>query len=225
MSKRSARGGHVMASLARARPARLDAEACVRNRWPDASEIIEAAGPAEPGQGSFFSKIHLKPPGWASGLLAHPGHRKLIGAVSSAVVMAVAIVIAASAYSLVLGSRHPSGPVRPGHSAPPGPSSASAGPIKFRPLRLSPGWHGRVAYAVRDGIVYLTGTARPSGRSLILARLPPALRPASELDIVVGLGSEGDGAIKVAANGQLRVYAPQSRITFVSLDGVSFAAG
>lgn len=214
---------NVMASLARARPARLDADASARSRWPDASEIIEGAKPAEPGQPSFFSKTRAKLPGLTSRLPEHPGRSKPIGAALSAVVMVAAIVIAMTAYSVVLGSRHPSGSVRPGHSAAPGPASALVGPIKFHPLQLSRGWHGQVAYAVRDGIVYLTGTARLSGQSQILAQLPPALRPAGELDIIVGLGSEGDGAIRVPANGQVRVYGPTSHIRFVSLNGVSFA--
>ena len=222
---RSAYKGQVMARLARARPDRLDADASARSRWRDASEIIEASGPAEFGRASFVSRIRPKLPNVASHLLAHPGRSKLIGAVLSAVVMGVAIVIAVATYSVVLGSGSPSGPVRPGHSATASPSSGPVGPIRFRPLTLSPGWHGQVAYAVRDGIVYLTGTARASGTSLIIAQLPPALRPASELDIVVGLGSEGDGAIRVPANGQLRAYGRTNRIAFVSFDGVSFAVG
>lgn len=222
---RSARAGQVLERLARARPARLDADASVRSRWPDASEIIYAAGSAEPGQASFFSKIRAKPPRWISHLLVHPGRSKLTGAFLSAAVMAVAIVIAMTTYSALLGSPHPGESVRPGHSVQTGPAPVSGGPIGFRPLRLSPGWNGRVAYAVRDGIVYLTGTARLSGQSLMLAQLPPALRPASELDIVVALGSGLDGAIRVPANGQLRVYGRTSRITFVSLDGVSFPLG
>jgi hypothetical protein len=61
-------------------------------------------------------------------------------------------------------------------------------------------------------------------RDLDAAQLPLALRPASERDIVVGLGSAGDGAIRVPVNGQLRVYGT-SHVTFVSLEGVSFVVG
>jgi len=160
-----------------------------------------------------------------SHLLAHPGRGKLIGAVASAAVMVAVIVIAVAVYSVVLGAPQQSGPARPGHSSPAGPASAQGGPIEFHGLRLGPGWHGRVACAVHDGIVYLTGTAQPSGKSQVLATLPPTLRPVSELDIVVSLGPDEDGAIKVLPDGQLRVYGRTSRITFVSVDGVSFPVG
>jgi hypothetical protein len=57
-----------------------------------------------------------------------------------------------------------------------------------------------------------------------VATLPPSARPGGQLDLAVVV-SVGDAAIKIGANGQIRVARSLAHLTWVSLSGVAFPAG
>jgi hypothetical protein len=150
--------------------------------------------------------------------LTHPYRHKLAGAIASAALTAVVIVTA-----VALGAG-PSGSPGPGKS--PGVSpAASPRAIAFQLLPLHDRWRGRVAYAVSDGIVFLTGSATASGTGGPIATLPPGARPAGQIEIAVSLGLADDGSIHVMPNGQIEAFSPHNQVRTVSLAGVSFPIG
>jgi hypothetical protein len=212
---RSPDEGSAMALLAQARPPRLDPHALARN-WPTAGQIIEAAeqGDSDPAyDGSTIGCAHL--------LGAH--RHKLVGAIASAVVTAIVIVVVLAAVGSIAHGPH--GKIR---SAPPRPVGAGNQPMVFHSLRLDASWHGRLAYAVRDGVVYLTGSARSSaGADSAITALPPGPRPRGRIDLVVSFGRDGDGFIEVTPNGLIRAFRPRriALINSISLAGVSFPVG
>jgi len=119
-------------------------------------------------------------------------------------------------------------------SAAGGPASAAAG-FTWHRLTLINGWQsaggtdgtGNPAWAVRNGITYLSGSVRQaSGTSPLFAVLPPAARPARVLFISVYAGNNMAGHIDVDTNGDLvAVTLPESTAqTFTSLAAVSFPA-
>ncbi|HET7016608.1 MAG TPA: hypothetical protein VFI65_21980 [Streptosporangiaceae bacterium] len=210
----------VLAVLARARPARLNADAAPRVSWPTVAKLMETAELADDGPVSD----------------ADPGERwplvrrrplvpvKLVGAMTSAAVTAVVIVVAVFVGSVVLRAPHHQ------PTAAPSPGQPSAGRLAFRSLPLGPRWHGHLAYAVNYGMVYLTGNATldhrgsQSGKDGPMTTLPPSARPAGQLSVVATV-SAGAGSLKIGADGQVDVISQQVGVTWVSLDGVSFPVG
>ncbi len=215
---RSAHHGNVMESLARARPARLNADVVVRGDWPPARDIIEAAGTANDGTACYPSKTGHRERGWAAKRLTHPYRYKLAGAITSAALTAIVIVIAVALSTGLLGSPFP------GHS-PPVSAVVSPSAISFQLLPLHDRWRGWIAYAVSDGIVFVAGSARASGTAGAIATLPPGARPADQIDIVVTLGLGEDGSIQVMPDGRIQAFSPRNQVKTVSLGGVSFPIG
>jgi hypothetical protein len=233
--------GNVISVLARARPARLNADAEVIASWPTPGQIIEAVDLA--GEGPECLLIHRRRrglSGWRPGLSRLLGPGKLLGAMTSAAVTAVVIVVAVVVGAIVLRAPH-----RQSHLVPPPSSSASPSlstqspsssppPVQFssRPpvfhrLPLDSGWHGRVSYAISNGVVYLEGIAamsRPGSQSGPIATLPSSARPAGQLDLVV-TANVGAGSIEIDPDGQIAVVRQSANVTWVSLDGVAFPVG
>jgi hypothetical protein len=234
------RRSNVLAVLALARPARLDAGAGPGIRWPAVSQFTEAAsanqftdaaeeaaeladdGPArelDSGQPGGRDRRRRRSSRWRRPLVPV----KLLGALTSAAVTAVVIVIAVIIGTVVF---------RTPHGQPTGaPSSPVYGrPPLFRSLPLGPHWHGHLAYAVSHGVVYLAGTATvdhqgsPSGGYGSVTTLPSLARPSGPLDVAVA-ASTGSGAVQIGADGQINVIRQQAGVTWVSLGGVSFPAG
>ncbi len=206
----------ALALLASARPAALDADPATRSHWPGADQLISAAGQA--GRGAYRSAGSRDDAGsdGASGWrLAASGRRKVIGALSSGAVTAAVVGIAALVGTTVLASWHPRSPGAP-------PPAVGA----FRALPLRGDWHGRLAVAVDDGVVYLAGQAGSTGdHSSVLATLPPGLRPAAEIDLVVSLGKAGDGSVRILPDGSIVPVSPHANFSLVSLSGLSFPLG
>jgi hypothetical protein len=100
------------------------------------------------------------------------------------------------------------------------------------PLALRNGWNssqfrwntGDPAYAVRGGVVYLSGSLhqRASG-SEIFAVLPAAARPTRDLYITVYTFRGTTGVLFIGSDGTMHAYFGQAR-SFTSLAGVSFPA-
>jgi hypothetical protein len=99
-------------------------------------------------------------------------------------------------------------------------------------LALRNGWNsaqlrwntGDPSYAVRGGVVYLSGSLhqRVNGSS-IFAVLPSAARPSHYLFITVYTYLGAAGILYIRPNGQIEAYSGQAR-SFTSLAGVSFPA-
>ncbi|HEY3905582.1 MAG TPA: hypothetical protein VGM14_16865 [Streptosporangiaceae bacterium] len=211
----------VLALLASARSARLDADAGQEAGWPVAAQLIKAASLAQdPPRGGLARDVtHGKP-----GRLRRPlVPVKLLGALASATVTAVVIVIAVVVGTVVL---------RAPHGQPTGAPSTSRSPstLVFSALPLGPHWHGHLAYAMSYGVVYLTGTATldsqgsQPGQSGPVATLPGPARPAGRIDLAAVVGG-GAGAIEIGADGRIKVIPQQPNSMSVSLGGVSFQAG
>ncbi|HXS63669.1 MAG TPA: hypothetical protein VN767_12535 [Streptosporangiaceae bacterium] len=210
---------HVLAVLGRARPARLDADTAVRTNWPTAAKLMETAELAD--DDPVAETDHARLPTSVRRRPLVPV--KLVGALASAAVTAVVIVVAVFAGAVVLRAPHHQ-PTAVRSS----PGQRSAGRLVFRALPLGPHWHGHLAYAVNYGVVYLAGKAtqdRHVGQSVgPMATLPPSARPAGQLN-VVAIVSAGAGSIKIGADGQIEVTGQHAAVTSVSLDGVSFPVG
>ena len=218
----------AIAALARARPARLDADAARRDSWPEPVQIFAAAGLTDDDPvGSPSDHGHR---GGRSNPLVHA---KLLGAMTSAAVTAVVIVVAVFVGAVLLRAPHrqPAAAPSTSVSSRSSPGKPSGSRLVFRALTLGPHWHGHLAYAVNYGMVYLAGIATPdrlgsqSGNEGPVATLPPAARPAGQPELVVAV-SAGAAAIKIAAGGQIDLVEPPNAIaTWVSLAGVSFPVG
>jgi hypothetical protein len=218
------RRSNVLAVLARARPARLDAGAVPGTRWPAVTALIEAAELAE--DGPACEPDHREPGGRRLPRPLVPV--KMLGALTSAAVTAVVIVIAVIVGTVVFRAPHGQPTGAPSSSVsgrPPLPRS-----VLFHSLPLGPHWHGDLAYAVSHGVVYLAGTATvdhqgsQSGANGSVTTLPSAARPSGQLDVVAAV-STGAGTIEIGADGQIEVIGQQAGVTWVSLSGVSFPAG
>ncbi len=208
----------ALVTLARARPARLDAEADADGaqpaRWPEPAQLVAAAEladerPADPAAGQG-------PPGRRSQPLVQS---KVLAALASAALTAAVIAI-----TMIAGTG------RSAQVAPPGPVPAHS-PV-FSRLALGPHWHGRVAYAVRNGVVYLEGTATLDSQGDLpspVVTLPRTARPAGVLDIVAVVNASAAkssvGHVEIGADGRVRVVIARASVTSVSLDGVSFPVG
>lgn len=105
--------------------------------------------------------------------------------------------------------------------------TATATPV-FHTLKLAKGWTGKIKYTIIDGVVYLSGNAGTSRKSLtVMTTLPRGARPKStQQDLPITFGGEGDGTIQLLNTGQIFPFPPQGGDeTFVSLSGVSFPLG
>ena len=195
----------ALASLAVARPARLDDGENRSARWLTVSDIITRAGDDADrlGPGSADQDAGRR---WS-----RPDRRKLLAAMTTAAVTAIVIGVAELA-----------GPVTGG---PPPISTVTPVAAGFHPLPLRDGWHGRAEFEVSDGIVILSGAVGTSGDSVSLATLPPGARPNRPIKVVITLGKSADGELTVSPQGRLRVYSTAKNYKSVSLDGVSFALG
>jgi hypothetical protein len=222
---------NLLAALARARPARLDANAALQDSWPTVTQLIETAESADGlAEGLAENGIASGPHHGESAAGGRPRRRpvpaKLLGAITSAAVTAVVIVIAVTVGAVVV--RPPHG--QPSSSASSSPGQPHAGELVFRSLPLEPHWHGHASYAMSDGVVYLSGIATldhqasQSGRYGPIAKLPQSARPLGGLVIVASF-SGGVGAITVHADGQIEEFKQQAGVTWVSLGGVSFQVG
>jgi hypothetical protein len=209
----------TLADLGAARPASLDVSPSERAAWPTAEDLIAASGQAQPDDEPRRAARRWPRRSRLAGLLrlarqpAGQDRRKLIGAISSAVLMAAVIVVA------VLVSMSIAGPPR--HHGQ--PSTAHS----LHSLPLLGSWHGSISYAVRHGVVYLVGSAaaEASGNPGPIAVLPVGARPATPVIAVVVVGSAGDGAVRVSRNGQISTFSAYRGGTSVSVSGVSFLYG
>jgi hypothetical protein len=197
----------------------LTAEAGQRDSWPGAAQIVEAAELA----GDSLTTSDAPDPDPSGGRSQRPKSRpllpaKLLGALTSAAVTAVVIVIATVVGAVVL---------RGPHQQPTTPPGRTGGSLTFHRLPLGPHWQGRAFYSVSNGVVYLEGRAtldRSDSQPGPVATLPPSARPGRQLHLVAVL-SGGDAAIKIGANGQIRVARSVTHLTWVSLGGVAFPLG
>jgi hypothetical protein len=106
---------------------------------------------------------------------------------------------------------------------------ATAAKIK---LPLHNGWHseqsvwnsGDPAYAVRGGVVYLSGSLATAGTSPIITVLPVAARPAHDLYIKAYTFGSSVGTVLIQANGTMWAYSPNPADArdFTSLATISF---
>lgn len=142
-----------------------------------------------------------------------------------ATVLAVPVLV-----SLALGTAAAASPSAPAGRAP-APGSASAG-VTWHPLTLKNGWKsaqslddtGNPAWAVKDGVVYLSGSIHQSqGSSPEFAILPTAARPAHTMYITNYTLDGTNGHLYVKPNGQLWAYGASAQ-GFSSLAGISFPA-
>lgn len=228
---RSPRRRDVLTLLARARPAALDADLATQRRWPGAEELIGAADHQDETTFQLAgSKTDAGPDEASVGRWAKLGRGKLIGALSSGVMTAVVVGIAVIFGTVVLGSRH-APPPRPPHSTigQSSPARRVGGGTQvgaFRRLPLLGDWHGRISVAFGDGVVYLVGHASSQdARGSAMATLPPGLRPAAEITLLISLGKAGDGSISISPNGSIVPFSPHGDYSLVSLDGLSFPLG
>jgi hypothetical protein len=87
--------------------------------------------------------------------------------------------------------------------------------------------YGRPSWAVRQGVVYLSGSVyQPTGTNPFLARLPPAARPASRMYITVYTNDSTTGYLTVYPTGLISAQSSPSgnARTYTSLASVSFPA-
>ena len=216
------RHAHVLAMLARARPARLDADAAPGTSWPAVAKLMQTAELADDGpvgepyadHGGLRPSVRRRP----------PVPVKLLGAMTSAAVTAVVIVVAVFLGAVVFGAPH-----HQPTAARSSPGQPFAGQLVFRSIPLGPHWHGHVSYALSYGVVYLAGIATldrgsQSGNDGPVATLPPSARPADQLSVVASV-SVGADSIEIGAAGQIEVTGHHVAVTWVSLDGVSFPIG
>lgn len=218
--------------LARARPAALDADYATRSHWPGPEELISAAG--QNGDGAYQSSESRSERGLGDARdwrWARRGHGKLVGALISGATTAAVVGIAMIVGSTVFGSRQAPTPRSPhpttGASSPAGPPVAGGTPAgAFRTLPLLSGWQGRLAVATGNGVVYLAGrVSSQDAQGSPMATLPLGLRPAAEIDIVISLGTAGDGALKIFPDGSIVPVSKHGLFRLVSLGGVSFPIG
>jgi hypothetical protein len=102
--------------------------------------------------------------------------------------------------------------------------------ITWHNLPLTNGWTstpfgtGKPAYAVKNGVVYLSGSLKePSRASIVFARTPSAIRPASDLNMPI-LVKGGYGYFGVGPNPRMVVAStPASNArNFASLAGINY---
>jgi hypothetical protein len=100
-------------------------------------------------------------------------------------------------------------------------------------LHLGSGWHqasavdhgGPVSYALRGGVVYLSGElVHPSGTNEIATILPKGARPAHVLYMIIETDYWAPGVAEILPDGDLYVYGGDIA-SFGSLDGLSFPVG
>jgi hypothetical protein len=100
-------------------------------------------------------------------------------------------------------------------------------------LALRNGWNssqfrwntGDPSYAVRNGVVYLSGSVHQRvGSSDIFAKLPVAARPSHNLYIIVDTFDATVGVLHIFTDGTMEAYDGSAR-SFTSLAGVSFPVG
>ena len=103
-------------------------------------------------------------------------------------------------------------------------------------LTLINGWQssqsqwnsGNPAYAVKNGIVYLSGSMyQPSGTNQEWTVLPPAARPAASLNIIVDTYGGATGELQINPDGTVIAFsptAPGSQQQLTSLAGISYPA-
>ena len=232
--RRGGRSPHrrdALTLLARARPAALDADHATRSNWPGPDELIGAAGQNGDGAYQSLGSRGERGPGGASDWQwVRYGHGKLAGALASGAVTAAVVGIAVIVGATVFGSRH--APPRLPHPTA-GASSSVRPPVAggtpvgaFHPLALLSGWQGQLAVATGNGVVYLAGQASSrDAHSSPITTLPPGLRPAAEIDVVISLGAAGDGSLKILPNGSIVPVSVHGSFSLVSLAGVSFPIG
>jgi hypothetical protein len=101
------------------------------------------------------------------------------------------------------------------------------------PLALRNGWNssqfrwntGDPKYAVRNGVVYLSGSLHQRvGGSEIFAVLPSAARPSHNMYITVYTFNGTTGVLYISTTGSMEAYSGDAR-SFTSLAGVSFPVG
>lgn len=104
--------------------------------------------------------------------------------------------------------------------------------VTWHALALKNGWNssqfrwntGDPSYAVRNGVVYLSGSLHQRvGGSDVFAVLPAAARPTHDLYITVYTFDGTTGVLFIGTNGGMQAYAGEAR-SFTSLAGVSFPA-
>lgn len=137
-----------------------------------------------------------------------------------------AIIISLIALTFSLGSGA-------GYAASMAASHPAATKVSFHSLALLNGWKpaepafkghlGNPAYAVSNGVVYLTGALhQPTGSNTEFARLPKAARPRHTLWFgVFSEAATGTQFVEIEPNGNMIISGPNAAY-FSSLAGVSF---
>jgi hypothetical protein len=166
-----------------------------------------------------------------------------VRSVLAAVAVAAAALVAAAAFggAASAATRHPAHPAAMPATHHRGaaarrPATTVTG-LTWHPLTLINGWQsdqgqfdsGNPAWAVKNGIVYLSGSLhQPGGTPLSnseFAVLPAAARPAHQLDVTVYTDGGTFGALAIGTNG-MYVHSPvvADGQAYSSLAGVSFPA-
>ncbi len=110
-------------------------------------------------------------------------------------------------------------------------SAVASGGFSWHSLSLRDGWVGAVSdfskpyYAVKGGVVYLTGSVGASSPSSAeFAMLPKGARPAHFLYITVPAGGPTSGYLEICPNGAMYAYDSPEDDAWVltSLSGISF---
>jgi hypothetical protein len=100
-------------------------------------------------------------------------------------------------------------------------------------LHLRSGWHqgaasdmgGAPSYALRGGVVYLSGVlSDPSGSNIVAAVLPKVARPPQTTYMTIETNLWVPGVVEISPNGNLFIYGG-AITSFGSLDGLTFTVG
>jgi len=113
-------------------------------------------------------------------------------------------------------------------------TGAPASGVTWHKLFAINGWatasqveYGAPSWAVKGGVVYLSGAvSRAGGSSRLFAVLPPQARPAHKMWITVYTVNDSTGTVAIDTNGKMSAYSTPAGDSagFTSLAGVSFPA-
>ena len=219
---RTRRRRDLMELVARARPARLDADDAAG--WPDARALVAAYRGVEH---AVEPLLPGSPPGhrdaWPHGI-RRP--RLWAAALSATTTAAIIVVLVA-----ITQGEHAPGP---GPDAP--AATGQPGPVSFRVLQLANGWRpgastirtGEPAYGTSgNGIVCLSGSLSrstpPTGSNGTFAILPKGLRPIHQQDVTVTTVGGTTAMVQITTDGQLAISGLNAARRPISLDGVCIA--
>jgi hypothetical protein len=157
--------------------------------------------------------------------LRYPAFRRLLRS-RLARAASLAVPVAASALIVSIGST-------PAHAAgsQADPSATVAG-VTWHKLTLINGWKssqstwitGNPSYAIKGGVVYLSGSLHGGTPSSNFAILPKAARPAHWLYLAIATQNDTLGTLRIQSDGEMSVYSTPATdaTTFSSLAAVSY---